>query len=120
MPIDPANPQEEANPEQTASWISILTYHFMEALIRKGWKSKSLAYEELPPMTDYDRASYLTQIHLDRLDPIRRKIKGLKPRGMFRGLMSCFWKEYILLANMLIITCLMDFVSGQSDSSIPQ
>ncbi|KAJ9125510.1 hypothetical protein QFC22_000471 [Naganishia vaughanmartiniae] len=110
-PVDPSEPQTEAHPEQVASIISLLTFQFVNPLIRKAQKMDSLPYDDLPPMTDYDRARYLSEKHMSKLDPIRRKQKGLPPRHLFVGLAHTFWKEYLVMAFLMVVKCVMDFAS---------
>lgn len=110
-PVDSSDPQTEAHPEQVASIISLLTFQFVNPLIRKAQKVESLPYDDLPPMTDYDRARYLSEKHMTKLDPVRRKQKGLAPRHLFVGLAHTFWKEYLVMAFLMVVKCIMDFAS---------
>lgn len=111
IPVDPSNPQSEPHPEQTASWISIIFYQFMNPLIVKAWKVDSLDYEELPPMTDYDRAYWLSEKNMGKLDPVKRKQMGLKKHHLFVGLIQTFWKDYCILVGMIIIKTIADFLA---------
>lgn len=49
VPADPNHPTptDQINPEQTASWLSLLSYEFMTPLVWKAWKVSSLPYHDL-------------------------------------------------------------------------
>ena len=110
-PVDPVNPSTEPNPEQTASLVSYVFYFFMDEIIWRAWRTSAIPYEELPPLPDYDRASWLASNSLLKLHPIRRQEVGLKPRGLFICLMSIYWKTYLILALMLLIKAIMEFAA---------
>jgi hypothetical protein len=110
-PVDPMHPSEEPNPEQTASLLSYVFYLFMDKIILQAWRSNAIPYEELPPLPDYDRASWLAKNSLLKLHPIRRQELGLKPRHLIVCLMSVYWKTYITLALMLLIKAVMEFAA---------
>ncbi|KAF8908923.1 hypothetical protein CPB84DRAFT_105721 [Gymnopilus junonius] len=84
VPVDPKNPAPEPNPEQTASWISALTYSYLDPLIILASKVVHLSYEQLPPLADYDRAQYLTSHAFPYIDPFL----GAKRRHLFFGLLQ--------------------------------
>jgi hypothetical protein len=108
-PVDPANPQTESHPEQTVPLINFMFYMFLDKLILKAWKTPSLPYDDLPPMTDYDRSAYLAKIHMQKLDPVIRKQKGLKPRHLIWGVMATFWKEASIMIGMVVIKASSEF-----------
>lgn len=110
-PVDPVNPSDEPNEEQTASFFSYVFYIFMDKIVFRAWKSPAIPYEQLPSLPDYDRAGWLARHNLLKLHPIRRQELGLKPRGLFTCLMSVFWKPYMILAIMIIIQAVMDFAA---------
>jgi hypothetical protein len=66
VPVDPLNPtpKSEIHPEQTAPWISYITYEFMTGLVYRAWQTDSLPYEGLHPMADYDRSEYLYNVSM--------------------------------------------------------
>ncbi|WVO13290.1 hypothetical protein L204_100903 [Cryptococcus depauperatus] len=105
VPADPNYPTapEDIHPEQTASLLSYLFFEYMTGLVWRAWKSPSLSYEELHPLADYDRAEFLYTQHKDKLDPVRRKKKGLKPRNLFISLASVFKKEIVIITVMAAI-----------------
>ncbi|CAE7193603.1 unnamed protein product, partial [Rhizoctonia solani] len=105
VPLDPKNPSASPNPEQTASLISLMLYNFLDPIVWVAYRAPKLEYEQLPPLADYDRASYLRKRGLNKLDPLLRT----KQRHLFWGLMEVFWKEYCIMAIMITIKALMDF-----------
>jgi ABC-type multidrug transport system fused ATPase/permease subunit len=108
-PVDPINPADEPNPEQTASFFSYVFYFFMDRLIIKAWTKKTIPYDELPPLPDYDRAAWLAKNSLLKLHPIRRQELGLPSRHLFICLVSVYWKTYLVLALMIFIKAVMEF-----------
>jgi hypothetical protein len=76
-----------------------MLYNFLDHIVWAAYRSPKLEYEQLPPLADYDRASYLKQRSFDELDPLRRA----KQRHLFWGLIVVFWKEYCIMAAMLVI-----------------
>lgn len=55
------NPSPVPNPEQTASWISALTYTYSDSVIMLANKVSHLRHDQLPPLSDYDFARYLSE-----------------------------------------------------------
>lgn len=110
-PVDPMHPSEEPNAEQTASLFSYVFYIFMDRIILQAWRTNAIAYDELPPLPDYDRASWLAQNSLLKLHPVRRQEIGLKSRHLFVCLMSVYWKTYCMLALMIVIKSVMEFAA---------
>ena len=50
----------EPNPEQTCSLISLVLYSFLDPVIIQGYKVSHLTPDQLPPLSDSNRAAYLT------------------------------------------------------------
>ncbi len=94
VPVDPSNPMPIPHPEQVTPIINLLAFGFLDPLIAKAWKVKTLAYEDLPPLTDYDRAEYLSKVNMEKLDPVLRKMKGKKERHLVWGLVDWLWRPY--------------------------
>lgn len=69
---------KEPNPEQTASILSFVTYHFLDGTIWRGYRMPHLSFEHLPPLADYDKATNLTS----RSFPV-------SSRSLFNDLRSC-------------------------------
>ncbi|KAG9126177.1 hypothetical protein FRC07_004584 [Ceratobasidium sp. 392] len=109
VPIDPKNPSSEPNPEQTTPLINFMLFSFLDPLVWAAYRAPKLEYEQLPPLADYDRASYLKQRSFDKLDPLRRSLK--KQRHLFWGLMDVFRREYYIMAFTLTIKAFMEFAA---------
>jgi ABC-type multidrug transport system fused ATPase/permease subunit len=107
--VDPANPQPVPHPEQTVPLINFIFYMFLDKLIWKAWKTPALPYDELPPMTDYDRSAYLAKIHLHKLDPLYRRKKGLRQRHIIWGILATFWREASIMVAMIVIKSASEF-----------
>jgi hypothetical protein len=52
-----------ANPEQTASILSWLSFSFMDPTIWRAYYVPHLSADQLPPLADYDEAEYLIEQH---------------------------------------------------------
>ncbi|TYJ59220.1 hypothetical protein B9479_000209 [Cryptococcus floricola] len=109
-PVDPENPTPpgEVHPEQTAPILSYIFFEYMTGLVWKAWKSPSLPYEALHPLADYDRAAYLYNQNMDKLDPVKRKANGLKPRNLVILLASIFKKEVVFVCAMTTIAAVLE------------
>ncbi|WVQ74585.1 hypothetical protein IAR50_004186 [Cryptococcus sp. DSM 104548] len=109
-PVDPENPTPagEVHPEQTAPMISYIFFEYMTGLVWKAWKSPSLPYEDLHPLADYDRAAYLYKQNMEKLDPVKRKAKGLKRRNLVISLASVFKKEIAFVCLMTAIAAVFE------------
>lgn len=104
--VDPLapTPPELVHPEQTASPFNFVFFNFMTDLIRKAWKTDSLPYDDLHPLADYDRASYLHDKHIHKIDPMKRKERGWRKTHLFWNLLSTFRWEYAWAALMCGLT----------------
>jgi hypothetical protein len=111
VPADPANPtpKDQIHPEQTAPWLFYVFFEYMTGLVLTAWKSTSMPYEDLHPLADYDRAEFLYKHNIDKLDPVRRKARGLKPRHLIWGIAATFKKE-------IFVTC--ESAHGPSDEQV--
>ncbi|KAI0750650.1 hypothetical protein C8Q80DRAFT_1097969 [Daedaleopsis nitida] len=107
IPVDPKDPSPVPNPEQTASILSFSIFTFLDKIIWKAYKVPHLPLEELPPIADYDYAKNLVKRAFPQLDPFQ----VYKKRHIFFGLMTVFFKEYLVLAAMLIIRVVATFAS---------
>ncbi|CCO37550.1 ATP-binding cassette transporter abc4 Short=ABC transporter abc4 [Rhizoctonia solani AG-1 IB] len=105
VPLDSKNPSDTPNPEQTASFISLVLYNFLDNLVWTAYRVPKLEYEQLPPLADYDRASHLKERSFDKLDPLKQG----KRRYFFWGLMVVFWREYVVMCVTVAIYGLMEF-----------
>ncbi|VDC06819.1 unnamed protein product [Peniophora sp. CBMAI 1063] len=107
VPVNPVKPQEAPNPEQTASILSLVTFSFLSDIILSAYRMAHYPYEMLPPLCDYDRAEELARRAFKYLDTF----SGARREHAFKGLMRVFWKEYCVLALMLVGRALMSFLS---------
>ncbi|KAI0711030.1 hypothetical protein C8T65DRAFT_739602 [Cerioporus squamosus] len=107
IPVDPKDPAPEVNPEQTASILSVAIYAFLDSIIWKAYKVPHLPLDELPPIADYDHAKNLVKRAFPHLDPFQ----VYRQRHIFWGLMTVFFKEYIVLAVMLMLRVIATFTS---------
>ncbi|ADV20810.1 ATP-binding cassette (ABC) transporter, putative [Cryptococcus gattii WM276] len=110
VPVDPEHPSPpgEIHPEQTSPLLFYLFFEYMTGLVWKAWKTPALPYEDLHPLADYDRAEYLYKQHMDKLDPVRRKEKGLKPRNLVLSLASVFKKEIVMVCLMSAMSAIFE------------
>ncbi|KAJ3508927.1 hypothetical protein NLJ89_g5494 [Agrocybe chaxingu] len=107
VPVDNKNPMPIPNPEQTASWISRLTFTFMDPLVFLGSRVAHIQHSQLPPLCDEDWAKVQTTRAFPHVDTFY----GAKRRHLFYGLMWHLRKEYVIMAVSLILTSIMSFVA---------
>jgi hypothetical protein len=50
---------EVPNAEQTCSWASFLCYTFLDPTVMLAYRVPHLAFDQLPPLADYDYAKNL-------------------------------------------------------------
>ncbi|KAF9013115.1 hypothetical protein BDQ17DRAFT_1419297 [Cyathus striatus] len=105
---EPKNPMKEPNPEQTASIFSLMFYFYLDSIIVKAGRVEHLAYDDLPPLPDYDCAAYLEEkgfrCHLDIQ-------AGVKRRHLFFRLLRVFAKEHVLECVAIVVDVLTSFIS---------
>ncbi|ORY76316.1 P-loop containing nucleoside triphosphate hydrolase protein [Protomyces lactucae-debilis] len=95
-PVDPANEEDVAAPEQTCTPFSYFaSYQWVDPVVRKGGR-RDLELEDLPPLPDYDRAAYM-----------KEKILHARRSTVLRTLLVLFrWH----LAKMMLLASLQSFV----------
>jgi hypothetical protein len=97
------NPQSEINPEQTASFISLIFFTFMDSIVMEGFRNPQLRYENLPPLCDYDRGAYIAKkMYKVSLTPRR----CLLLTDMLIGDLSMAkenWETYVLGNNVCLL-----------------
>ncbi|KAG6808744.1 hypothetical protein H0H92_003040, partial [Tricholoma furcatifolium] len=106
-PVDPKNPMETPNPEQTAPLLSLLMYSFLDPVVFLAYKVPHLSHDQLPPLSDYDYAKQLRARSFPHIDPFA----GGRKQHLFWGLMRTFRREYTMLAVMCVISALAGFVA---------
>ncbi|KIJ68811.1 hypothetical protein HYDPIDRAFT_81693, partial [Hydnomerulius pinastri MD-312] len=92
-PIDDTSSGKEPHPEQTASWLSLLLYSWLNPLISIAYKSHHLAAETLYPLADYDHVKALVARSSSFFDVGSSK----KRTHIIFGLMKVFASEYAIL-----------------------
>ncbi|TBU53541.1 hypothetical protein BD310DRAFT_937787 [Dichomitus squalens] len=107
IPVDPKEPSEKVNPEQTASILSMSVFSWLDNIIWKAYKVPHLPYEELPPIADYDRAKHLVARAFPILDPFQAG----KRRHVFWSLMTVFRWEYTVLSVLILLRVVATFTS---------
>ncbi|KAL1411644.1 hypothetical protein Q8F55_002608 [Vanrija albida] len=110
VPADPLNPTPEdlINPEQIAPPLFYIFYEFMTPLVWRAWKVSSLPLEGMPPLADYDHADFLYNKHIENLDPVKRKEKGLKPQNLLWSLLSTWWYQFAICSLMCVLAAAFD------------
>ncbi|KAI9435350.1 hypothetical protein H4582DRAFT_2112394 [Lactarius indigo] len=93
IPVDPKDPLQVINPEQTASLLSMMLYTFLDPIVFLAFRVPHLSHDMLPPLADYD---YTKNLHLDTFT-------GGPKRHIFWGFMVVFRREYIQLAIFVVI-----------------
>ncbi|THU91650.1 ATP-binding cassette transporter [Dendrothele bispora CBS 962.96] len=106
-PVDP-NITSKLNPEQTASWASLVFYSFLDNVILRAYRSPQLGLEDLPPLADYDDAKNLKAGSFPYLDAFS---SANKTRHIFFGLVTVFRWDYFILAVMSIVEIASSFAS---------
>ncbi|KAF8885698.1 multidrug resistance-associated ABC transporter [Gymnopilus junonius] len=107
IPVDPKNPMEVLNMEQTASLFSLMTYSFLDPVISEAYRVPHLPYDRLPPLADYDYSKNLT----DRAFPHLDEFHGAKRRHLFFGLMRVFFWEYLGMVTTIALHAAFQFAS---------
>ncbi|KAF8192829.1 P-loop containing nucleoside triphosphate hydrolase protein [Mycena galopus ATCC 62051] len=100
-PVDPLNPMEVPNPEQTASVLSLVFYAFLNPTIVLAHRLRRLPYDLLPPLADYDSAQYLRSRNFKHIE---------RRRHLFFGLVRVFRTEILILAATSAVIVLGRFV----------
>ncbi|KIJ68833.1 hypothetical protein HYDPIDRAFT_173463 [Hydnomerulius pinastri MD-312] len=99
IPVDPANPSEFPHPEQTASWLSMSLYLWLDPIVFMAQHMPHLSHDKLPPLADYDYSRNLTKQGFRHLDVFRHG----KKRHIFFSLMRVFATEYSVLVVLITL-----------------
>ncbi|KAH9166805.1 hypothetical protein EDB89DRAFT_2245995 [Lactarius sanguifluus] len=99
IPIDPKDPQQVINPEQTASLLSMMLYTFLDPIVFLAYRVPHLSHDMLPPLSDYDYTRNLVRRSFKHLDTF----SGGPKRHIFWGFIAVFRREYIQLAIFVVI-----------------
>ncbi|KAJ7293178.1 hypothetical protein C8J57DRAFT_1703993 [Mycena rebaudengoi] len=106
IPVDPKNPMAVANPEQTASIVSIMFYFFLDPIVFLGYRLPHLSHDQLPPLCDYDYSGHLKARNFKYID-----VFAGNKRHLFFGLLRAFKFEYFNMTGCLVIMAISNFAS---------
>ncbi|KAG7086727.1 hypothetical protein E1B28_002661 [Marasmius oreades] len=112
-PVDPNNPSDEPNPEQTASPISMLFFFFIDPVIFAASRVSHLPADQLPPLADYDAAKHLREKireHVPSFNPPDEITSGNKPRHIFWSLLKLGGSDCIGMLITAALKSLAKFV----------
>ncbi|KAG5650159.1 hypothetical protein H0H81_000506 [Sphagnurus paluster] len=110
VPLDPSDPMPP-NPEQTASWLSLILFDFLDAILWKASRVSHLPIAELPPLSDTDHSKNLVRAAFPHLD-LHLDVKEKKPRGhMIWALLAVFKKELVWVILLLVLQTLATLLS---------
>ncbi|KAJ7041534.1 hypothetical protein C8F04DRAFT_1208348 [Mycena alexandri] len=107
VPLDSKNPMPIANPEQTASVLSSVLYFWLDPIISLAYRIPHLNFDQLPPLCDYDHAEVLKARAFPHLDAFTSG----KKHHVFFGFMRVFVWEALIMATLLAIAALSNFLS---------
>ncbi|KAJ7069872.1 P-loop containing nucleoside triphosphate hydrolase protein, partial [Mycena amicta] len=113
-PVDPQNPMEKPNAEQTSSWFSALTYIYLDPLILRSFKQGALRVDQLPVLADSDASHNLTPTSFSILDPQSPTASKTLLRGIFRLYRE--WSTFVM--NGLLKPVLSSFL--MNDLTLPR
>ncbi|KAF9001810.1 hypothetical protein BDZ89DRAFT_1146638 [Hymenopellis radicata] len=68
VPVDPNNPSPTPSPEQTSSIFSLVTFFYLDPLVILAYRVPQLAFEQLPPLADFDHGHYLKRTSFPHMD----------------------------------------------------
>ncbi|CDO75388.1 hypothetical protein BN946_scf185012.g5 [Trametes cinnabarina] len=112
----PVNPKEilEPNPEQTASLLSLVTYHFLEPVIWLAYRMPHLPFDMFPPLPDYDHLRNIVGRSFPILDPMLNKSR----RHLALKLIRVFRIELLQMAAMSITAVIGAFAAPISINNL--
>ncbi|PPQ73485.1 hypothetical protein CVT26_010187 [Gymnopilus dilepis] len=105
IPVDPKEPMEAPNLEQTSSWWSLMVYTFLDPVIFEAYRVPHLPFDRLPVLADYDYSKNLTARAFPHLDVFY----GAERRHLFFGLMRVFFWEYLGMTIAIALYALFQF-----------
>ncbi|KAJ7612577.1 P-loop containing nucleoside triphosphate hydrolase protein, partial [Roridomyces roridus] len=110
IPLDPANPQKDIHPEQTASIISFLSFSYLDRIILLAYSKSGLDEDEMHPLCDSDYAMHLVSRSFPHLDSFPGR-KGQRHRHLFFGLMRVFYWEFTMMGLLLFLRVIANYSS---------
>ncbi|KAF8164524.1 hypothetical protein K438DRAFT_2025293 [Mycena galopus ATCC 62051] len=103
IPVDPLNPMEVPNPEQTASLFSFAFYFFLDHIVFLAYRESQVREDQLYPLCDTDTSIHLKNRSFKYLD----SFSGRKSRRhIVFGLLRVFRREFTILASILFLRVL--------------
>ncbi|KAJ7630177.1 multidrug resistance-associated ABC transporter [Roridomyces roridus] len=110
IPLDPANPQKDIHPEQTASILSFFSFSYLDRIILLAYSKSSLDEDEMHPLCDSDYAMHLVSRSFPHLDSFQGR-NGQRHRHLFFGLMRVFYWEYLMMGFLLFLRVIANYSS---------
>ncbi|EJC98975.1 multidrug resistance-associated ABC transporter [Fomitiporia mediterranea MF3/22] len=107
VPLDPKNPTDVPNPEQTASFISLLSFSFLDPLVSAAYHVPHLPAEQFPPLADYDCSKVLKKRGFRHID----RFSGARKEHLFFSLLRIFSREYVIITVMILLKVTGMFLS---------
>jgi hypothetical protein len=107
IPVDPHSTSNNPTAEQTASWLSLLLYSFLDPLVFRSNSSTQLTEEEIPPLSDTDAAPVLVAHAYPILDPF----SGAPRSHVAFGLLRVFKGEWVLLSILILGKVVSNFAA---------
>ncbi|KAG6888553.1 hypothetical protein C0995_007425 [Termitomyces sp. Mi166 len=111
VPFDPTDPMPP-NPSQTASWLSLTLFGYLDPAVWLAYKVPHLPLTDLPPLADSDHAKNLVRAAFPHLDPFSEVNIGggtgttprqeKKARPIFRAILTVFRKDVISVTLLLL------------------
>ncbi|KAI0085661.1 hypothetical protein BDY19DRAFT_964983 [Irpex rosettiformis] len=95
----PVDPNRGINPEQTASILSAAFFGWLSPYIWLGNKVEHLAWDQLPPLAEYDYTEEVVRRGMKYVDPILVSNK----KHLFFRIIRVFWKDWVVIAIVLVI-----------------
>ncbi|KAJ7175766.1 multidrug resistance-associated ABC transporter [Mycena filopes] len=105
IPVDPENPMDQPNPEQTSSIFSSFTFGYLNPLIFLAYKQGGLSSDQLPVLADSNSAEHLIRKSFPVLDP---HIKGAN-KHLLSGFLRVYRRDYILMLALALLKVLSEF-----------
>ncbi|KAI0758967.1 P-loop containing nucleoside triphosphate hydrolase protein [Fomes fomentarius] len=112
----PVNPKEvlEPNAEQTASFVSLLSFTFLSPVLWLAYQMPHLPFNLFPPLADYDHMRNLAHQRFPRLDPLQNRSR----RHISLKLIQVFWVELLHLAAMSVTAVIGAFAAPISTNNL--
>ncbi|KAF9000095.1 P-loop containing nucleoside triphosphate hydrolase protein [Cyathus striatus] len=104
IPVDNKDPRPPP-PDQTASIFSLFTYSFLNHIVWLGYCVPHIAFEDLPPLADYDHVKYLRKKAFRYLDPDDITNR----RHIFFNLVRAFRWEVAVLSMPMLVRAVANF-----------